>query len=121
MSTPNEGAPMPPRSASSTSASTSCRASPTRPGPSPSTTWCHRAGRPAEFGFNAAGLGIPVHLLPKIRSDGDYGLSSETLDIVQFGGMSGVSVELWGDPSDPSHDFRRGTLRVDLSPEKPAR
>ncbi len=38
-------------------------------------------GRPAEFAFNAAGVGIPVHLLGKIRSDGDYGLSSETLDV----------------------------------------
>ena len=70
------------------------------------------AGRPAELGFNAAGVGIPIHLLPKVRSDGDYGLSSETLDIIQFGGMSGVSVELWGDPSDPSHDFRRGNCAV---------
>jgi hypothetical protein len=66
------------------------------------------AGRPAEFGFNAAGLQIPIHLLAKIRSDGDYGLSSETLDIPSFGNMSGVSVDLWGDPSDPSHDTRRG-------------
>ncbi len=66
------------------------------------------AGRPAEFGFNTAGIGVPIHLLPKIRSDGDYGLSSETLDIPGFGNMSGVTVDLWGDPSDPAHDFRRG-------------
>ncbi len=65
-------------------------------------------GRPAELGFNVYTLGIPIHLLPKIRSDGDYGLSSETLDIPAFGDMSGVAVDLWGDPSDPSHDFRRG-------------
>ncbi len=65
-------------------------------------------GHPAELAFNAAGLGVPVHLLGKIRSDGDYGLSSETLDILQFGNMSGVSIDLWGDPSDPSHDYRRG-------------
>jgi hypothetical protein len=65
-------------------------------------------GRPAEFAFNVASLGIPIHLLAKIRSDGDYGLSSETLDLPQGGDMSGVTVELWGDPSDPSHDHRRG-------------
>jgi hypothetical protein len=65
-------------------------------------------GRPAELAFNAGGLGIPIHLLAKVRSDGDYGLSSETLDIPQFGKMSGVTVDLWGDPSDPSHDHRRG-------------
>ncbi len=66
------------------------------------------AGRPAEFAFNTAGIGVPIHLLPKIRSDGDYGLSSETLDTPSFGGMTGVSIDLWGDPSDSSHDFRRG-------------
>ncbi len=65
-------------------------------------------GAPAVFGFDAGGFGIFVHLFGKIRSDGDYGLSSDTFDIPQFGGMSGVSVDLWGDPSDPSHDKRRG-------------
>jgi uncharacterized repeat protein (TIGR01451 family) len=66
------------------------------------------AGRAAEFGFNTAGFGIMIHLLAKIRSDGDYGLSSETLDVPAERSISGVSVELWGDPSDPSHDRRRG-------------
>ncbi len=65
------------------------------------------AGRPAEFAFDAGHLGIFVHLLGKVRSDGDYGLSSDTLDIPQFGQFSGVSIDLWGNPSDPSHDFRR--------------
>jgi hypothetical protein len=73
------------------------------------------AGRPAEFGFNTGGLGILVHLLPKIRSDGDYGLSSETLDVPQTRNISGVSVELWGDPSDPSHDHRRGSCALQSS------
>jgi hypothetical protein len=67
------------------------------------------AGRAAEFAFNTGGFGIPVHLLPKIRSDGDYGLSSETLDVPQFGNFSGTTVTLFGDPSDPSHDYRRGS------------
>jgi hypothetical protein len=66
-------------------------------------------GRPAELAFNAGGIGIPIHLLAKIRSDGDYGLSSETLDVPGYGSMSGVRVDLWGDPSDPSHDTRRGS------------
>ncbi len=65
-------------------------------------------GHPAELGFDAGGFGIFIHLFGRIRSDGDYGLSSDTLDIPQFGNVSGVTVELWGDPSDPSHDFRRG-------------
>jgi hypothetical protein len=66
-------------------------------------------GHPAALAFNVAGLGIFIHLLGKLRSDGDYGLTSETLDIPEVGEMSGVTVDLWGDPSDPSHDSRRGT------------
>jgi hypothetical protein len=65
-------------------------------------------GRPAELAFNVGGFGINIHLLGKVRSDGDYGLSSETLDVPQYTNISGVSAELWGDPSDPSHDFARG-------------
>ncbi len=65
-------------------------------------------GAPAVFGFDAGGFGIFIHLFGKVRSDGDYGLSSETLDTPQFGSVSGVRVDLWGDPSDPSHDKRRG-------------
>jgi hypothetical protein len=69
-------------------------------------------GSPATFAFNAAQLGVFIHLQGKVRSDGDYGLSSDTLDIPQFGNMSGVTVELWGDPSDPSHDFQRGKCGI---------
>jgi hypothetical protein len=72
-------------------------------------------GRPAELAFNVSGIGIPIHLLPSIRSNGDYGLTSETLDIPQLGGMSGVTAELWGDPSDPSHDYRRGKCGNELA------
>jgi uncharacterized repeat protein (TIGR01451 family) len=65
-------------------------------------------GRPAEFAFNVAGLGIFIHLLGKVRSDGEVGLSSDTLDTPQLGNISGVTVDLWGDPSDPGHDHMRG-------------
>jgi hypothetical protein len=71
-------------------------------------------GRPAELAFNVSNLGIPIHLLPTIRSNGDYGLTSETLDVPQFGSMSGLTAELWGDPSDPSHDHRRGKCGNEL-------
>jgi hypothetical protein len=71
-------------------------------------------GRPAMLGFNSGSIGIPVHLLGRIRSNGDYGLSSDTLDIPQIANMSGLMVELWGDPSDSSHDSRRGSCGVYL-------
>ncbi|HSS04961.1 MAG TPA: hypothetical protein VLK89_07225, partial [Solirubrobacterales bacterium] len=69
-------------------------------------------GHPATFGFNVGGLGVNVHLLGRVRSDGDYRLSSDTLDIPQVGNLSGVTIYFWGDPSDPSHDFRRGHCGV---------
>jgi hypothetical protein len=75
-------------------------------------------GRPAELGFDGAGQGIFIHLLPRIRSESDYGLSSETLDIPQFANMSGVKVDLWGDPTDPSHDHRRGYCALEGTLDK---
>jgi uncharacterized repeat protein (TIGR01451 family) len=65
-------------------------------------------GRPAELAFNVAGFSIFIHLLGRLRTDGTIGLSSDTLDIPELGEMVGVSVDLWGDPTDPSHDFNRG-------------
>jgi uncharacterized repeat protein (TIGR01451 family) len=65
-------------------------------------------GRPAEFGFNATGLGFFIHLQGRVRSDGDYGLSSDTFDLPAFGATTGVTAVLWGDPSDPGHDRQRG-------------
>jgi hypothetical protein len=65
-------------------------------------------GSPTAFGFTIPSIGIFIHLFGRVRSDGDYGLSSDTLDAPQFGSLSGVTAELWGDPSDPSHDSKRG-------------
>jgi hypothetical protein len=64
-------------------------------------------GVPAEFGFNAA-IDIFFHLFGGVRTGGDYGLTGTANDIVEFGLFSGAKVELWGDPSDPSHDRKRG-------------
>ncbi len=65
------------------------------------------SGVPAEFAFKAP-LNIPVHLFGGVRTGGDYGLSSTTSDILQYGLLLGARVELWGNPSDPSHDAARG-------------
>ncbi len=66
------------------------------------------AGSPAEFAFNATGLGFYIHLLGHVRSDGDYGLGADIRDTPGFGSISGATLEFWGDPSDPSHDRQRG-------------
>jgi hypothetical protein len=65
-------------------------------------------GVPAELGFDADGLGLYFHLFGSVRTDGDYGLSATASDLFQYGSLDGVRVELWGDPSDPSHDPLRG-------------
>jgi hypothetical protein len=76
--------------------------------PSPLYNMVPPPGVPAEFGFNATGLGIFVHLFGGIRTGGDYGLSASSHDILQFGDIIGIAVTLWGNPSDPSHDEARG-------------
>jgi hypothetical protein len=65
-------------------------------------------GTPAELAFNVLNLGAVIHLQGRVRSDGDYGLSADARDIPEIGSVSGVSIELWGNPADPSHDFQRG-------------
>ncbi len=65
-------------------------------------------GYAAAFAFNAGGFGIFAHLLGGVDSAGEYALTSDTRDILEYGLISGVSVDLWGNPSDSSHDYRRG-------------
>jgi hypothetical protein len=65
-------------------------------------------GVAASLGFNVSGFGIFVHLFGNINSAGEFEITSKASDILQFGVLSGVTVELWGNPSDPSHDYRRG-------------
>jgi hypothetical protein len=63
-------------------------------------------GTAAELGFDAIGVGLFVHIVGSVRSDGDFGLSGASLD--SFGltqhPIFGVKLQLWGDPSSPSHD-----------------
>ncbi len=65
-------------------------------------------GAPAEFAIEPLGIGFIVHILGGVDPAGNYSLVGSADDLVQFGGASGVSLDFWGDPSDPSHDQRRG-------------
>ncbi len=67
-------------------------------------------GAPSNFGFDAGGFGIFVHIIGSLRSDGDYGLTGTSHDILSFGGapILGFHVYLWGDPSNTGHDAMRG-------------
>jgi uncharacterized repeat protein (TIGR01451 family) len=65
-------------------------------------------GSAAAFGFNAGGFGIFAHLLGSVNSEGEFQLTSTTENILEYGQIAGVTVELWGNPTDASHDARRG-------------
>jgi hypothetical protein len=66
------------------------------------------AGVPAELGFNAAAIGLIMHVGGKLRIGSDYGLSADILDISQKRPIYGLELTLWGNPSDASHDEERG-------------
>ena len=65
-------------------------------------------GVPAEFGFAIPLTGVVVHLLGRVRTGGDYGLSADSFDILGRANLLKVGVTLWGDPTAASHDGERG-------------
>ena len=71
------------------------------------------AGVPAELGFDAAGIGLIVHVGGRLRTGGDYGLSAEISGIPDEHPIYGLRLTLWGDPSAASHDQERGLCADD--------
>lgn len=67
-------------------------------------------GEAAALGFDAVGVGVYVHILGGVRSDGDYGLSGDSSEVPALPGHPafGVRADLWGDPTAASHDGIRG-------------
>ncbi len=65
-------------------------------------------GAAANLAYNVSGFGIFIHLLGGVDTAGDYGLTAAPQDILQYASASGAGVELWGSPTDPSHDYNRG-------------
>jgi hypothetical protein len=63
-------------------------------------------GIPAEFGLNP--IGIPIILTPKVRTGGDYGVTSVSKNTNQSLRIFGIRASLWGVPADSSHDAVRG-------------
>jgi len=66
------------------------------------------AGVPAELGFDAAGIGLIMHVGGRVRAGADYGMSADISDISQKHPIYGIRLTLWGDPSAASHDQERG-------------
>ena len=69
------------------------------------------AGVPAELGFNAAGIGLIMHVGGRVRTGANYGMSADISEISQQHRLYGLELTLWGDPSAASHDQERGALR----------
>jgi hypothetical protein len=65
-------------------------------------------GAPAELAFNIKEGPVFGHLLGGVDSAGDYRLTADATQIAQFGGLVGLDLDLWGDPSSPAHDSHRG-------------
>ena len=63
------------------------------------------AGVAAQFGFDVLG-GNEVFLDARVRSGGDYGITSESPDVPQRGVLL-FRGTFWGVPGDPSHDPER--------------
>jgi hypothetical protein len=63
-------------------------------------------GTPAAFGF--AFYGVPINLLPSIRTGSDYGLGVESSNTSQALLVHASTVTIWGVPADPRHDGVRG-------------
>jgi hypothetical protein len=63
-------------------------------------------GYPAEFGFRV--LGVPVILVPHVRTGSDYGITVTFENIPDSFAMTRGHLTLWGVPSDHGHDRERG-------------
>ncbi|HEY2335163.1 MAG TPA: hypothetical protein VGH58_09175 [Solirubrobacterales bacterium] len=67
-------------------------------------------GTPSVFAFEATS-GLFIHIVGSLRSDGDYGLTGSSKEILARGPNSvlGVRLQFWGDPSSSAHDRQRGS------------
>jgi hypothetical protein len=79
--------------------------------PSPLYNMVPPPGYPAAFATEAGNVGFTVHLLPIVRTDGDYGIEVVTPDVLTQPGTPyfSIQVQTWGDPSAAVHDGIRGT------------
>jgi len=62
-------------------------------------------GEPALFAFSVAG--VPTFVVPSIRSEGDYGIDFNVVDIDRTLPVTGNEFTLWGVPTSPAHDMER--------------
>jgi hypothetical protein len=72
-------------------------------------------GAAASVAFNAARVGIFVHVLGGVRSDSDYGLYAESRDTLARSQqpLEQVQAQIWGKPTSSSHDQIRDECLVE--------
>jgi hypothetical protein len=63
-------------------------------------------GYPAEFGFRV--LGVPVVIVPRVRTGGDYGITAIFEDIPDAFTFTEGKLTLWGVPAEAGHNSERG-------------
>jgi hypothetical protein len=63
-------------------------------------------GQPALFGFKV--VGVPVFAVPSIRTESDYGIDFNVIDIDRSLPITGNKFIFWGVPGSPVHDMERG-------------
>ena len=76
------------------------------------------AGVPAELGFNAAGIGLIMHVGGRVRTGADYGLSADISEIPDEHPIYGSKLTLWGpvgrEPRPGTRPVRRRGSQTDL-------
>jgi hypothetical protein len=65
-------------------------------------------GVPSEFGVEIGGLGLVAHIVGRLRTGTDYGLSGDVPEILSKAPIYGTRLTLWGVPTDEVHDEYRG-------------
>jgi hypothetical protein len=63
-------------------------------------------GYPAEFGFRV--LGVPVVIVPRVRTGRDYGITATFADLPDAFTFTEGKLTLWGVPSEAGHNSERG-------------
>jgi hypothetical protein len=64
-------------------------------------------GAAADFAFNTGFVSV-IHVLARVRSDTDNGVSVDIHNLNQVVGLLSSTLTLWGVPSDARHDPQRG-------------
>ena len=69
-------------------------------------------GVPGELAFDVSGDGVIAHIVGRVRTGADYGLSADVSEITQKLPITATTLTLWGNPSDESHDAERGECYI---------